>query len=64
VPDAALTRFIAELRARGKGRPIVVALTEGGSDEDQAIWAGYLAELRAPYLCFEREARVPSEAAS
>ncbi len=64
VPDAALRRFIEEIRARGRSRPIVVALTEGGTEEDAAIWAGYLAELRDPYLYFEREARVTTEAAS
>jgi hypothetical protein len=64
VPDAALKRFIGEARARGSKRPIVVALTGGGSGEDAAIWAGYLAELRDPYLYFEREARVSTEAAS
>ncbi len=64
VPDAALKRFIAAVRTRGERRPIVVALTHGGSDEDAAIWAGYLAELRDPYLYFEREARVSTEAAS
>lgn len=64
VPDAALKRFIGEIRRRGKNRPIVVALTEGGTNEDAAIWAGYLAELRDPYLYFEQEARVSAEAAS
>ncbi len=64
VPDGALKRFIAEIRTRGKRRPIVVALTGGGTDEDSAIWSGYLAELRDPYLYFEREARLSSEAAS
>ena len=61
VPDAALKRFVASIRAKAKNRPIVVALTEGGSEEDSAIWAGYLAELRDPYLYFEREARLSSE---
>jgi hypothetical protein len=64
VPDAALKRFIGEVRARGTRRPIVVALAEGGTEEDTAIWAGYLAELRDPYLYFEREVRVCAEAAS
>ena len=64
VPDAALKRFIASIRAKGKNRPIVVTLTEGGSEEDTAIWAGYLAELRDPYLYFERETRLSNETAS
>lgn len=64
VPDAALKRFIGEIRTRGKSRPIVVALTGGGTDEDAAIWSGYLAELRDPYLYFEQEAQLPAEAAS
>lgn len=64
VPDGALKRFIGEIRTRGKSRPIVIALTGGGSDEDAAIWSGYLAELRDPYLYFERESQLSSEAAS
>lgn len=64
VPDAALKRFIASIRSKGKNRPIVVALTEGGSEEDTAIWAGYLAELRDPYLYFERDTRLSSETPS
>lgn len=64
VPDAALKRFLASIRAHGPERPIVIALTEGGSEEDAVIWAGYLAELQDPYLYFEREARVPGKAAS
>jgi hypothetical protein len=64
VPDSALKRFIAAIRARGANRPIVVVLTDGGTPEDAAIWAGYLAELRDPYLYFEREARASTEAAS
>lgn len=64
VPDAALKRFIGEIRTRGKRRPIVVALTGGGTDEDAAIWSGYLTELRDPYLYFEREAQLSSGAAS
>ncbi len=64
VPDAAFKRLVASIRAKGKNRPIVVALTEGGSEEDTAIWAGYLAELRDPYLFFERENRVTGETQS
>lgn len=64
VPDGALKRFIGEIRARGKRRPIVVALTGGGTNEDAAIWSGYLAELRDPYLYFERDAQLSSEASS
>ena len=64
VPDAALKRFLRSIRSRAKNRPIVVALTDGGSEEDVAIWAGYLAELRDPYLYFERESRVAREASS
>jgi hypothetical protein len=64
VPDAALKRFLASVRAHEPERPIVVALTEGGTEEDAAIWAGYLAELQDPYLYFEREVRVSGKAAS
>lgn len=64
VPDAALKRFIGAIRTRGRSRPIVVALTEGGTDEDAAIWSGYLAELRDPYLYFEKEAHLTTEADS
>lgn len=57
-PDASLRRLVGSIRARGERRPILFALTEGGSYDDTAIWAGYLAELRDPYVYFERDARV------
>lgn len=63
VPDASLRRFVESLRTKGKERPIVFVLTEGGSEEDAAIWEGYLAELRDPYVYFERDARISTGAA-
>jgi hypothetical protein len=63
VPDASLRHFIESIREKGEERPIVVVLTEGGSEEDAAIWAGYLTELRDPYVYFERDTRISTEVA-
>ena len=54
-PDRALQRFVAEVRARvGEARHVNVVLTEGGSPDHLAIWAGYLAEMADPFLALER----------
>ncbi len=60
VPDSSLKRFIASIRAKGHKGPVIVILTEGGSNEDTAIWRGYLSELRDPYLFFEHESYLSS----
>jgi hypothetical protein len=50
-PDRALKRFVRSLREGSDAtRRIYVLLTEGGDDEQRAVWAGYLAELADPYM--------------
>jgi hypothetical protein len=53
-PDRAFKRLIQSLRAHGhSSRKIYVMLTEGGNDEQRAVWAGYLAELGDPYIALD-----------
>ena len=50
-PDRAFKRFVRSLReCSAPNRKIYVLLTEGGDDEQRAVWAGYLAELADPYI--------------
>jgi hypothetical protein len=50
-PDRAFRRFVRLLReSSAPSRKIYVLLTEGGDDEQHAVWAGYLAELGDPYI--------------
>ena len=50
-PDRAFKRFVRSLReCSASNRKIYVLLTEGGDEEQRAVWAGYLAELGDPYI--------------
>lgn len=50
-PDRAFKRFVRGLRERGApNRKVYVLLTEGGDEDQRAVWAGYLAELGDPYI--------------
>ena len=50
-PDRAFKRFVRSLREGSDStRRIYVLLTDGGDDEQRAVWAGYLAELADPYI--------------
>jgi hypothetical protein len=50
-PDRAFKRFVRLLRQSGApNRKIYVLLTGGGDAEQRAVWAGYLAELKDPYI--------------
>ena len=50
-PDRAFERFVRNVRKLGHfKRKIYVLLTEGGNEQQHAVWAGYLAELADPYI--------------
>jgi hypothetical protein len=50
-PDRAFQRFVRSVRkSSASNRKILVLLTEGGDEEQRAVWAGYLAELGDPYI--------------